>query len=94
MQVARDHMHSKLRVAEIAKLWVLQHDKTPDHTSFLVSDYLSKHHTAVFTISILLCSSSVSPFPRNDSQVPKKCSDEGIRGGGNRRLAIRIYIFV
>ncbi|GBL72918.1 hypothetical protein AVEN_128105-1 [Araneus ventricosus] len=99
MREVRDYRHSKLPFAWRAKSCVLHHGNTLARRSLLVSNELSKHHIHFRDQLIpLICPYGTFSLAEefylrnNDSQVPKKCSDEGIGGYGKRSLVISIYI--
>ncbi|GBN42557.1 hypothetical protein AVEN_89631-1 [Araneus ventricosus] len=94
MGVFLDYGHSKFPVAGKAKSWVLHHGKAPAHWPLLVSNYQSKYFILVYLQPTYfpdlrhVTFSSDAELRGTDSQVSKKCSDEGTREGGKSRIAI------
>ncbi|GBM91936.1 hypothetical protein AVEN_248430-1, partial [Araneus ventricosus] len=82
MCVARDYRHLKPTITGMAKSFLLYHEA---YRCLLVSNYLSKHRIQVlpkqaYSPDLAPCDIFLGRkfwIRGNDSQVPKKCSDEG-----------------
>ncbi|GBL55468.1 hypothetical protein AVEN_178590-1, partial [Araneus ventricosus] len=76
------------------KLWVQVHqDNALVHRSLM----MSKRHIPILPQPAYFPNIAPCDFPcikkfDDDSQVPKKCSDEGTGGCGERRFVIHLYI--